>query len=58
VLGVSQELKRHGDISPAQTWELASAIDRIERHEFATPDAESIDLRQFAEIWIRRASSI
>ena len=58
VLGLLQELKRHGDLPPAQTLELAEAIDRIERHYFATPVAESIDLRQLAETWIRRASSI
>ena len=41
-----------------QTLELAGAIDRIERHRSATPDAGSIDLRQLAETWIRPASSI
>ena len=58
VLGLLQDLKRHGDLPPAQALELAGAIDRVERHYFATPDAESIDLRQLAETWIRRASSI
>jgi hypothetical protein len=38
--------------------ELAGAIDRIERHQSATPDARSIDLRQLADTWIRPASSI
>jgi hypothetical protein len=36
--------------------ELAGSIEGIERHYFAEPFGEPVDLERVAETWIRRVS--
>ena len=56
VLGLLREIQHNNGLPAPQMQELAGSIERIERHYFAESDGESIDLRQVAETWIRRAS--
>jgi hypothetical protein len=56
VLGLLREIQHNNGFSAPQTQELAGSIELIERHFFTESDGDSIDLRQVAETWIRRAT--
>ena len=56
VLGLLRAIQHHNGLPAPQMQELAGSIAHIERHFFAESDGESIDLKQVAESWIRRAS--
>jgi hypothetical protein len=56
VLGLLREIQHNNGFSAPQTQELVSSIERIERCYFAESDGDSVDLREVAETWIRRAS--
>jgi hypothetical protein len=56
VLGLLRAIQHHNGLPAPEMQELAGSIANIERHYFAASDGASIDLKQVAEAWIRRAT--
>ncbi len=55
VIGLLRDIQRNDGLAPDARTNLASDIDRLERHYFGEPHAESPDLRGVAQTWVSRA---
>ena len=55
VLGLLRSIEQKNGLSPAGKSELATTINRIERHYFLAPEASDLDLRGIAESWARKS---
>jgi hypothetical protein len=55
VLTLLREIERRGNLDSSRRAELATSIQSLERHYFATPNGQHpVDLREVAKRWIER----
>ena len=56
VLGLLREIEHNNGLAAAQKQELATSIQQLEHHYFASSNGSDPDLKKIAETWVARAS--